>query len=204
MQHMEAPRLGIELELQLPVYTTAIATRDSSCVFNTRPTTHWVKPGIEPTSFWILARFFSADPQRALLTSHFYILGSFDIFSHDLGALVSLLWQVPWDPGHGGTSAGFLVSWVPRQPLCPALHPLCSQPSAMPVFLPRKEPADIWMLGFSFSEDSCPYSISVSTNSSLRGDSFFLGGITFSYTVEQSAKCWNIVCPRIALWHSEI
>ena len=34
-QHMEAPRLGVELELQLPAYTTATATAmpDLSCVF---------------------------------------------------------------------------------------------------------------------------------------------------------------------------
>ena len=29
LQHMEAPRLGVQLELQLPVYTTATATSGS-------------------------------------------------------------------------------------------------------------------------------------------------------------------------------
>ena len=29
---MEFPRLGVELELQLPAYTTATATQDPSCV----------------------------------------------------------------------------------------------------------------------------------------------------------------------------
>ena len=29
---MEVPRLGVALELQLPAYTTAIATQDLSCV----------------------------------------------------------------------------------------------------------------------------------------------------------------------------
>ena len=29
-QYMEVPRLGVELELRLPVYTTATATRDLS------------------------------------------------------------------------------------------------------------------------------------------------------------------------------
>ena len=29
---MEVPRLGVELELQLPAYTTATATRDLSCI----------------------------------------------------------------------------------------------------------------------------------------------------------------------------
>ena len=31
-QHMEVPRLGVELELELPAYTTATATPDPSCV----------------------------------------------------------------------------------------------------------------------------------------------------------------------------
>ena len=31
-QHMEVPRLGVELELQLPAYTTATATRDLSLI----------------------------------------------------------------------------------------------------------------------------------------------------------------------------
>ena len=30
--HMEVPGLGIELELQLPAYTTATATQDPSCI----------------------------------------------------------------------------------------------------------------------------------------------------------------------------
>ena len=32
--HMEVPRLGAELELELPAYTTAIAMPDPSCVCN--------------------------------------------------------------------------------------------------------------------------------------------------------------------------
>ena len=32
LQHMEVPRLGVELELQLPAYTTATAMPDPSCV----------------------------------------------------------------------------------------------------------------------------------------------------------------------------
>ena len=32
VQHMEVPRLGVELELQLLVYTTATAMQDPSCV----------------------------------------------------------------------------------------------------------------------------------------------------------------------------
>ena len=33
-QHLEVPRLGVESELQLQVYTTATATRDPRCVCN--------------------------------------------------------------------------------------------------------------------------------------------------------------------------
>ena len=32
--HMEVPRLGVESELQLPIYDTAIAIRDPSCLCN--------------------------------------------------------------------------------------------------------------------------------------------------------------------------
>ena len=34
LQHMEVPRLGVELELQLMAYTTATATQDLSLVYN--------------------------------------------------------------------------------------------------------------------------------------------------------------------------
>ena len=34
LRHMEVPRLGVELELQLPAYATATATQDPSCVCN--------------------------------------------------------------------------------------------------------------------------------------------------------------------------
>ena len=33
-QHMEVPRLGAELELQMPAYATATAAQDPSCVCN--------------------------------------------------------------------------------------------------------------------------------------------------------------------------
>ena len=41
--HMEVPRLGVELELQLLVYATAWS--------NFRSLTHCVRPGIKPTSY---------------------------------------------------------------------------------------------------------------------------------------------------------
>ena len=58
---MEIPRLGVESELQLPLYTTATATGiwAASVTYTTahtsaEPLTYWVRPGIEPKSSWIL------------------------------------------------------------------------------------------------------------------------------------------------------
>ena len=70
-QHMEVPRLGVKLELQLPVYNTAMATPDpgwsvtyTAAHSNTGSLTHWAGPGIEPTSSRILVRLVTADPQQ--------------------------------------------------------------------------------------------------------------------------------------------
>ena len=43
-QHMEVPRLGVKLELQLPAYTTVTATRDPSRIYNLNHTSqqHWI------------------------------------------------------------------------------------------------------------------------------------------------------------------
>ena len=72
-RHMEVTRLGIELELQLPAYTTATATWFLSHVCNLptahghgRALTHWERPGIKPASLWILVRFISTAPQWKL------------------------------------------------------------------------------------------------------------------------------------------
>ena len=46
LQRMEVPRLGVQLELQLPAYPTATATPD----LNARSLTHRGSPGIEPKS----------------------------------------------------------------------------------------------------------------------------------------------------------
>ena len=59
LQHMEVPRLGVKLDLQLPAYTTATATatQDQSHIFNLHHSscntwylTHWAKPETEPAS----------------------------------------------------------------------------------------------------------------------------------------------------------
>ena len=53
--HMEVPRLGVKSELQLPAYTTAHGNAESL--------THWARPGIEPTSSWVLVGFVTAERQ---------------------------------------------------------------------------------------------------------------------------------------------
>ena len=63
--HLQVPRLGVELELQLPAYTTATATLDTL--------TYRSRPGIEPTSSGILDRFVTTEPQWETLFSNFYV-----------------------------------------------------------------------------------------------------------------------------------
>ena len=74
LHHMEVPRLGVESELQLPAYTTAIATPDPSHVCDLHHSSQQCrilnplsKARDQPTSSWILVRFFSTEPQRELL-----------------------------------------------------------------------------------------------------------------------------------------
>ena len=81
--HMEVLRPGVQVELQMPAYTTAIAMPDpqpqqhqiqatsatyTTAYGNAKSLTHWARPGIEPVSSWTLARFVSAEPSPELLT----------------------------------------------------------------------------------------------------------------------------------------
>ena len=68
--HMEVHSLGVESELQLPIYTTATATRDPSpseayttAHSNAGSLTHWARPGIDPMSSWILVGFITSEPR---------------------------------------------------------------------------------------------------------------------------------------------
>ena len=68
---MEVSRLGVQSELQLPAYATATAMqiRAVSVTYttahgNARSSTHRVRPGMEPTSSWILVGFITVAPQR--------------------------------------------------------------------------------------------------------------------------------------------
>ena len=72
--HMEVPRLGIELELQLLAYTTVTATWDPSLICDPHHSLRqcWIlnplsEAMIKPMSSWILVSFFSAEPYRDLL-----------------------------------------------------------------------------------------------------------------------------------------
>ena len=70
---MEGPRLGVQSELQLWVYTTATATWDPSRVCDL-PHSSWQHrilhplrgPGIQPASSWFLVRFVTAEPLQEL------------------------------------------------------------------------------------------------------------------------------------------
>ena len=62
--HMEVPRLGVKSEVQLLAYTTAHG--------NARSLTHWMRPGIELMTSWILVRFVTAEPQWKLPRNNKY------------------------------------------------------------------------------------------------------------------------------------
>ena len=65
LQHMEVPWLEVKSELQLPDYGTATAMpRSETYLWDMLQLaampdslTHWVKPGIEPLSWWVLVVF---------------------------------------------------------------------------------------------------------------------------------------------------
>ena len=69
--HMEIPRLGVKLELQLLACPTATWVLSSICDLHHssqqhRIPNHWARLGIEPTSSCILVGFVSREPQPKL------------------------------------------------------------------------------------------------------------------------------------------
>ena len=76
--HVEVPRLGIEPALQLPALTPQPQQRRiwaASATYTTAHDnagflTHWARPGIKPTSSWILVGFVTTKPQRELPLSY--------------------------------------------------------------------------------------------------------------------------------------
>ena len=87
--HVDFPRLGIKLELHLPVYATAraIAMQDPSHVPNPHhsPWQHQIlqplrRPGIKPAFSWILVGFITIESKRKLQS----IFNWLTIFSFNL------------------------------------------------------------------------------------------------------------------------
>ena len=61
----EVPRLGVELELQLPSHTTATSTWDVSYYTTAHGNARFLaRPGIEPTASWTPVRFVTTEPQQ--------------------------------------------------------------------------------------------------------------------------------------------
>ena len=63
---------------QLPICPSQSSLQPSIFLWHTpqftaMPLTHWVRPGIEPTSSWILVGFISDEPQQELLKSYILI-----------------------------------------------------------------------------------------------------------------------------------
>ena len=72
---MEASRLGVKCELQLQAHhshSNAVGSEPGlwptpQPMATPDPLTHWTRPGIEPTSTWILVRFITTEPRWKLL-----------------------------------------------------------------------------------------------------------------------------------------
>ena len=110
---MEVPRLGIELELQLLAYTTATARPDPSCIWthttthgNAGSPTHWVRPGIKPTSSWILVGLITAEPQQEFQNFFFFFSHTCDLWKFP-GQELNLL--------HSSSNTKSLICWATRK-----------------------------------------------------------------------------------------
>ena len=122
---MEVPRLGVELELQLPAAATARAKQDRSHITaqsNTGSLTHGAGPEIKPKSAWILVGFITVEPQQEFYASH---VSSEPPLATPLPSPPEP--SVPQWPQHPSlpAPAGHLVnSWVPAStwPLSPNPH----------------------------------------------------------------------------------
>ena len=89
-RHMEVPRLGLNGSYSFQPAPQAqhhqIQATSATCFIahgNAGSLTHWVIPGMEPVSLWMLIRFVSTEPQKELLQLFYFIL--FVVFSVFLG-----------------------------------------------------------------------------------------------------------------------
>ena len=72
-------KAGVELELQLPAYTTATATKDPSHVCDLYHSSHQLRilsplrgQGSNPITSWILVKFVTTEPQWELPRVYFF------------------------------------------------------------------------------------------------------------------------------------
>ena len=93
---MEVPKLGVQLELQLPAYTTATATPDLSRVYDLHHSSqqHRVLSPLSEArdrtaSSWILVRFVSTKPQGELQVSYLISL-SLHLSRYSIGVFAKL------------------------------------------------------------------------------------------------------------------
>ena len=94
---MEVPRLGVELELQLPAYTTATATPDPSHVYDLHHSS-WQHQNLNPLSkardqTWVV-RVITAEPQWELLEGIYSKLPC-NKGTPSTTAQLSLIWKCP-------------------------------------------------------------------------------------------------------------
>ena len=110
LQHMEVPRLGDELDLQLPAYTQpqqyriwALPVTYTTTLGNAGSLTHWARPGIKPISTWILVGFVTCWATKGtpfmlycylqcLHSSFGILICAFNYFSLSRATYSALLW----------------------------------------------------------------------------------------------------------------
>ena len=142
---MEVTGLGVEFELQLLAYTTAMATPDPSSIHNlchyggnARSLTHWVRPGIECKSSWRLCRVLN-------LLSH---NGNFPLLTLN----VVVPWCHPWPLISLTVPSALIESSNPRLGCFPQLH--YRKPNSLRGFSPQTQaknvPSSFFSKWFSF------------------------------------------------------
>ena len=95
---MEVPRLGVELELQLPAYTTAIATPDPSGVYDLHHSS-WQRQILNPLSeAW--------DGTGVLMDA-----SQIRFCCARIGTHISCSYSLPCNFGNASTSAFLPIRW---------------------------------------------------------------------------------------------
>ena len=122
--HMEFPRLGVQSHLCQPIPQLQQGQiRATSATYTTAhgrwSLTHWVGPGMEPTSSWILVGFIIIEPQQEFLKKRFlkcmremicetiyrcqrFLVQCIRAFLSLQTRSVHLLWQMPYAFAWGG------------------------------------------------------------------------------------------------------